>query len=97
MTRFFTLCRIAAVGMAISIGMVSVSQAAEIVWRMATKQPAESNEGKAFQRFADKVAEFSNGRVEVKVYPNEQLGKTEAVLEQIQAGTVHLYPEGSLG
>ncbi|MCZ6859731.1 MAG: TRAP transporter substrate-binding protein, partial [Alphaproteobacteria bacterium] len=95
MTRFITLCRIAAVGLAISIGMVSVSQAAEIVWRMATKQPAESNEGKAFQRFADKVAEFSNGRVEVKVYPNEQLGKTEAVLEQIQAGTVHLYPEGS--
>lgn len=95
MTRFFTLCRIAAVGLAISVGMVSVSQAAEIVWRMATKQPAESNEGKAFQRFADKVAEFSNGRMEVKVYPNEQLGKTEAVLEQVQAGTVNLYPEGS--
>ncbi len=33
--------------------------------------------------------------MEVKVFPNEQLGKTEAVLEQIQAGTVHLYPEGS--
>jgi TRAP-type C4-dicarboxylate transport system substrate-binding protein len=62
---------------------------------MATKQPAESNEGKAFQRFADKAAEFSNGRLEVKVFPNEQLGKTEAVLDQIQAGTVHLYPEGS--
>lgn len=95
MTRFFSLCRITALGLAVLFTTVSVSQAAEIVWRMATKQPPDSNEGMAFQRFADKVAEFSNGRMEIKVFPNEQLGKTEAVLEQIQAGTVHLYPEGS--
>ena len=95
MKQFNSLCRIAAIGLVVAFGMVSVSQAAEVVWRMATKQPADSNEGKAFQRFADKVAEFSNGQMEVKVFPNEQLGKTEAVLEQVQAGTVHLYPEGS--
>ncbi len=95
MKQFISLCRIAAIGLAVAFGMVSVSQAADVEWRMATKQPADSNEGKAFQRFADKVAEFSGGKMEVKVFPNEQLGKTEAVLEQIQAGTVHLYPEGS--
>jgi TRAP-type C4-dicarboxylate transport system substrate-binding protein len=95
MKQFNSLCRIAAIGLVVAFGMVSVSQAAEVVWRMATKQPSDSNEGKAFQRFADKVAEFSNGQMEVKVFPNEQLGKTEAVLEQVQAGTVHLYPEGS--
>ena len=60
---------------------------------MATKQPPDSNECKSFQRFADNVKEFSGGRMEVRVYPNEQLGKTEAVLEQIQAGTGHLYPD----
>jgi len=64
-------------------------------WRMATKQPADSAEGQAFQLFADKVAEYSNGELEVNVYPSEQLGKTEAILEQLQAGTVHVYPEGS--
>lgn len=95
MKKFLSLCGIAAFGLAIAVGTVSMSQAAEVVWRMATKQPPDSNEGKAFQRFADKVAEYSDGRMEVKVFPNEQLGKTEAVLEQIQAGTVHLYPEGS--
>lgn len=95
MTRFFSLCRITVFGIALLFAMNSAVQAAEVIWRMATKQPPESNEGKAFQRFADKVAELSNGRMEVKVFPNEQLGKTEAVLEQIQAGTVHLYPEGS--
>lgn len=95
MKKLISLCRIAAIGLVVAFAMVPVSQAAEVVWRMATKQPADSNEGKAFQRFADKVAEFSAGKMEVKVFPNEQLGKTEAVLEQIQAGTLHLYPEGS--
>jgi tripartite ATP-independent transporter DctP family solute receptor len=64
-------------------------------WRMATKQPPDSPEGQAFQLFADKVAEYSNGELEVRVYPSEQLGDTEASLEQLQAGTIHIYPEGS--
>ena len=52
-------------------------------------------EGKVFQYFADKVKEHSGGKLEVIVYPNEQLGKTDAVLEQLKLGTVHLYAEGS--
>ena len=64
-------------------------------WRMASKMPADSPEGKVFQFFADKVKEHSGGKLEVIVYPNEQLGKTDAVLEQLKLGTVHLYAEGS--
>ena len=64
-------------------------------WRMASKMPADSPEGKVFQFFADKVKEHSGGKLEVVVYPNEQLGKTDAVLEQLKLGTVHLYAEGS--
>lgn len=84
-----------ALGTALGLAGAGIAHAADVTWRMATKQPPDSNEGKAFQRFADKVKEFSGGRMEVRVYPNEQLGKTEAILEQVQAGTVHLYPEGS--
>jgi len=64
-------------------------------WRMATKMPPDGPEGQAFQLFADKVAEYSNGEMEVQVFPSEQLGDTEATLEQLQAGLVHVYPEGS--
>ena len=64
-------------------------------WRMASKMPADSPEGKVFQHFADKVKQHSGGKLEVIVYPNEQLGKTDAVLEQLKLGTVHLYAEGS--
>ena len=68
---------------------------AEVEWRMAHKMPPDSSEGKVFQHFADLVKEHSGGEMSVKMYPNEQLGKTNAVMEQLKLGTVHLYAEGS--
>jgi TRAP-type C4-dicarboxylate transport system substrate-binding protein len=70
---------LAALALVMSFAATSYAE----TWRMATKQPP------------DKVGEYSNGELEVTVYPSEQLGKTEAILEQLQAGTVHVYPEGS--
>ena len=62
-------------------------------WKMATKMPPDSPEGLIFQKFADLVGEYTNGELEIKVFPSEQLGGTEAVLEQVSAGTVHVYAE----
>lgn len=81
-------------GLAAALALGAQSVAAE-TWRMASKMPPDSPEGVVFQFFADKVAEYTNGELEVTVYPNEQLGKTDAVMEQIALGTVHLYAEGS--
>lgn len=65
-----------------------------IVWKMATKMPPGSTEGRAFQLFADKVEENSGGRMRIDVYPSEQLGGTDAILEMLRAGTINVYPEG---
>jgi TRAP-type C4-dicarboxylate transport system substrate-binding protein len=65
-------------------------------WKMATKQPADGPEGKVFQYFADQAAKHSGGKIVVQVFPNEQLGKEAAILEQLKIGTVHLYAEGSV-
>ncbi len=62
-------------------------------WRMSTKQPADSLEGKIFQHFADLVGKYSAGKLSVQVFPSEQLGKTDAVLEQLQAGTIQIFAE----
>ncbi|WP_306118540.1 MULTISPECIES: TRAP transporter substrate-binding protein [unclassified Roseitalea] len=70
------------------------SAAAE-TWRMATKVPADSPEGRIYQRFAEKVEEFSNGEMEIRIFPSEQLGASDAVLEQLKQGTVHIYAEGT--
>lgn len=81
-----------AAALAIS-GMASAAYAE--TWRMAHKMPADSVEGKIFQAVADRIAEKTEGAITVEVYPNEQLGKDDAILEQLQLGTVHIYPEGS--
>ncbi|MCR8549283.1 TRAP transporter substrate-binding protein [Salipiger sp. P9] len=62
-------------------------------WRFAHKMPADSPEGIVFQFFADRVGELTEGDVEVQVFPSEQLGKEDAILEQLELGTVNLYAE----
>ena len=67
---------------------------AETVWKMATKMPVDSPEGQIFQKFADLTDEYTGGELKITVYPNEQLGKEDAVLEQLQANIVQIYAEG---
>ena len=78
---------------AMILGMGSMT-IAETTWRMATKQPVDSPEGLVFQRFADLTDEYTGGELKIQVFPNEQLGKEDAVLEQLQAGIVNIYAEG---
>ncbi len=42
----------------------------------------------ALQEFADRVNELSDGRIEIRIYPNGQLGSETEVLEQLMAGVV---------
>lgn len=83
---------VAAAGMAALLTSTSIVHAE--TWRMAHKMPPDSIEGQLFQKFADLVEEKTGGEITVEVYPSEQLGADDAVLEQIQLGTVHVYPEG---
>jgi tripartite ATP-independent transporter DctP family solute receptor len=80
--------------LSISVFWPDCATAAKVTWKMATKMPPESPEGKAFQKFADLVKEKSNGMMVIDVFPAEQLGKTEAAIEQLQAGLIQVYPEG---
>ena len=81
------------VGLTMIFGNTLVASA-QVNWKMTHKMPPESAEGLAFQRFADLVKEKSGGKMIVKTFPAEQLGKTEAVLEMLQNGTLQVYPEG---
>jgi len=44
--------------------------------------------------FAERVQERSNGRVEVRVYPNEQLGKERELIRSIKLGVVDITTSG---
>ncbi len=79
----------------LALALMGAPAHSQTVWRMATKMPPDGPEGKVFQYFADQAEKHSGGQVKIQVYPNEQLGKEAAVLEQLKLGTVHLYVEGS--
>ena len=63
---------------------------------LATKVATDSFEGKTFQNFADLAKEYSNGTIEVTVYPSEQLGDSTTVVSNMQLGTVDMYCEGGI-
>jgi len=65
-------------------------------WKFASKMPTDSPEGKVFQYFADEVAKNTGGKLKVRIFPSEQLGKSAAALEQLQKGTIQIYAEGSV-
>lgn len=87
-----TLIRLT-VAAALTLGSGGIVQA-ETTWRMATKMPVDSPEGRVFSMFAELAEDYTGGELKIEVYPNEQLGKEDAVLEQLQAGIVNIYAEG---
>ncbi|MBR9763952.1 MAG: TRAP transporter substrate-binding protein [Rhodobacteraceae bacterium] len=74
-----------------ALALVSGQQALAETWRLSTKIPADSFEGKLHQEFADKVAEYTGGNVQVQVYPSEQLGDAQTVLEQVSSGIIDIF------
>ena len=59
---------------------------------LATLTPASHTYNQAANKFAELVKQRSQGRIEVKVYPDGQLGKGEReLLEAIQQGTLDIY------
>ncbi|WP_180900402.1 TRAP transporter substrate-binding protein [Martelella soudanensis] len=78
----------------IAIGTIALAQpsSATEVWRLSSMMTPDSFEGKAYQKFADLVSEYTDGDIEVKIYPNEQIGSMDSVIEQLSQGIIQLAP-----
>jgi tripartite ATP-independent transporter DctP family solute receptor len=65
--------------------------------KLASATPMTHTYNQGASKFADLVKERSNGRIQVTVYPDGQLGKGEReLLEAVQQGTIDIYV-GSTG
>jgi TRAP-type C4-dicarboxylate transport system substrate-binding protein len=91
MSRFMTFARIV---MAFAAAFLVINTASAQTWKMATKHPPESMEGKSFREFATLVNQYTSGKLKIEIFPSEQLGKDDATLEQLGAGIIHIWPEG---
>ena len=65
--------------------------------KLASLTPMSHTYNQGAAKFAELVKERSNGRIQVTVYPDGQLGKGEReLLEAVQQGTIDIYV-GSTG
>ncbi len=78
-----------------SSGSSSNTSGEVITLSCATKVTEDSFEGKTFQNFSDLAKKYSNGTLDIQIYPSEQLGDSTTVVNNVQLGTVDMYIEGS--
>ena len=79
-------------GLAASTMLIALSGAAIAQQKITLKLGHLANEQNPWHlagvKFAEEVAKRTNGEVEIKVFPNEQLGKETDLIKGIQLGTV---------
>jgi len=85
-----SLLRLTASVVAFGILPISSSYAADTTLRLTHLFRADSDAGKAAQAFADEVAEKSQGRIEIKVYPSSQLGDWTETHAQLMQGAIDI-------
>ena len=75
----------------VGICLAATAQAADVTIRLAHLNPEDpfaSHSGAMSSVFKSLVESNSNGRIEVQLFPNGQLGKDNEVIEQVRSGLV---------
>lgn len=89
------LATIAAVGLL--AGLVGGANAADFTFKAAHNGAEGHPFDDGYQKFKEVMEEMTGGKVEVQIFPAEQLGSEEQVNEMIQLGTAELNITGSAG
>ncbi len=77
---------------AVALATTTALPATAETWRLSSMVAPDSIEGQAYEVLAEKVAEYSDGDLTIRIFPNSQIGKMDAVVEQLSAGVIQLAP-----
>jgi tripartite ATP-independent transporter DctP family solute receptor len=76
----------------IALILLSLSMVAFLELKLASMTPTSHTYNQGAAKFVELVKQRSNGRIDIKIYPEGQLGKGEReLLEAIQQGTIDAY------
>ena len=67
------------------------SDAAEFSWRYANNVVVAHPVNAQLAKAVDKIRDESGGRIEIQIFPNNQLGGDTAVLSQLRAGAIEMF------
>ncbi len=82
--------RLCAALLAFGFVWLASSSAHAATYKLAHVLPTSHNWHVAATGFADEVKAATQGRVDIKVYPNSQLGSETAAIEGLQLGTIEM-------
>ncbi len=88
LTRRAFMATAAAVPLA---GIIRNARAAEFTYKLATGQDPSHPVNKRATEAAQRILEATSGRVEIKVFPANQLGSDTDLLAQVRSGGVELF------
>lgn len=96
LTRRTLIRSIAAAPAASMLGMPLVARAAEIELKYGNNLPLSHPLNVRAQQAADQVKAKTNGRVEIKIFPNNQLGGDTDMLSQVRNGAITFFTPSAL-
>ena len=96
LTRRTVLRTLAATPALSLIGMPHIARAAEFELKYGNNLPLSHPLNIRAQEAAERVAKESNGRVEIKIFPNNQLGGDTDMLSQVRAGGITFFTPSAL-
>ena len=67
------------------------AHAASFTYKLACDTPATHPLSKRAQEAADRISKATDGRLEIRVFPNSQLGSDTDTLSQLRSGAVELF------
>ncbi|VTU33952.1 TRAP transporter substrate-binding protein [Variovorax sp. PBL-E5] len=74
----------------------SVARAAEFSYKYGNNLPLSHPLNVRAQEAADRILKESNGRVEIKIFPNNQLGGDTDMLAQVRSGGIEFFTPSAL-
>lgn len=75
---------------------ISRARAAEFVFKVAHPLAINHPTNVRLQQAADQIAKDSDGRIELRLFPNNQLGGEVDLLNQVRSGAVEMFVVGGL-
>ena len=96
MTRRSAIRSLAAAPAAAVLGMPLVARAAEFELKYGNNLPVSHPLNIRAQQAAERIAAESKGRVEMKIFPNNQLGGDTDMLAQVRSGGITFFTPSAL-
>jgi tripartite ATP-independent transporter DctP family solute receptor len=77
---------------AASVALAGPSQAADFTLKVGTNTPATDPLAVYLKQAIDAIHKETNGKVEIRLFPNNQLGSNTDLLSQLRSGALEFYP-----